>query len=691
MIAIKRARLTFAFGTLGTVAGALLVASFGCAKVTPNVGPNGGSGGAPVGMPPVPGLVSITISPRSDVKNLMADTTGKLTATTSFTAQGMLMDGSTMDVTGRVSWTIEPHTGTASGGQVSVSSPGVYTVTAINGTGPIKDSVEFRANFAAAIPAPGFVVTDKDKLDAPASGAASIAYPLEGAIFPSNFGAVTFHIAKTGAQDIARLTFVGDGLEFSYYGPCEAGPGSGCYVTVPSTYTALFIGPSAHNDLIMTARLASTAGGAVLESPPMHLAWAEVPLSGGLYFWTTINPGSVPGYVSPDPADPRGTAVMRYNFKGDTTMPELVWTDRGSPLTTPPFGESPPAMAGTDPNSGVYFGEGRCIGCHTITPDGKYMAFSIGGSYASSWGLLSIAMPPTLVELDPTASQATAGIDALKRDRMGNFATFTTFGPASNVMVTMYRGRLTLRIVGNNLPIVTDDLFASATTESKTDPFWSPDGAHFTFTSYVPSQDTQPSRMNGDTKTGGQIWSATADANTPHNDARVIVARQAGVTSYYPTISHDGRLLAFNKSSCTGPATPGNYGIGPCDGYDDITAALWLTDPTGTAPVALSHANGGDQNSNSWPRWSPDSGVFRSRRLYWLAFSSRRAYGLQVNAGGSTLANKPQLWFSAILVGDEFPTDPSQAPVWLPNQNLSPAAPTGNHVPQWVKFVVPIQ
>jgi hypothetical protein len=94
-------------------------------------------------------------------------------------------------------------------------------------------------------------------------------------------------------------------------------------------------------------------------------------------------------------------------------------------------------------------------------------------------------------------------------------------------------------------------------------------------------------------------------------------------------------------------------------------------------------------SSNSWPRWSPDNGIFRGQKLYWLAFSSRRAYGLQVNSVGTSA--KPQLWFAAILVGNEFATDPSRAPVWLPDQNLSVELPTGNHVPQWVKFVVPIQ
>ena len=174
----------------------------------------------------------------------------------------------------------------------------------------------------------------------------------------------------------------------------------------------------------------------------------------------------------------------------------------------------------------------------------------------------------------------------------------------------------------------------------------------------------------------------------PHDDAHVLVDREAGVTSYYPAISTDGTLVVFNKSSCSGPMTMDGYGDAPCDGYDDITATLWLTTPNGSTPVKLDHANGGDMNSNSWPRWSPDAGTFRGQQLYWLAFSSRRPYGLQVNSSGTSA--KPQLWFSAVLSGSEFGGDPSHAPVWLPNQNLVQSTPTGNHVPQWVRIAVPI-
>lgn len=373
---------------------------------------------------------------------------------------------------------------------------------------------------------------------------------------------------------------------------------------------------------------------------------------------------------------------MRYNFDGNASRPELVYTDQGTP---PDFKGSPPAQDYS-----------QCIGCHAISPDGKTMALTIGGSATSSLALLDIATK-TLLELDPAAAPATAtGVEALKRFRKLDTTTFTAFGPGGDVMVNMYRGQLTVRAV--NPSLATQGTVLGGVTEYKTDPFWSLDGKLFAFTTFAdPSlskHQYNPLGQNGDMKVGGQIWMATSDGKTIRDDARIIVPRQDGVTSYYPALSHDGALVAFNKAICAPgidvTKTGTDYGNLRCDGYDDSSASLWLTFPTGGTAIRLDRANAGEGLSNSWPRFSPDGGMFRGRRLTWLAFSSRRPYGLQVNTGAPT-STKPQLWFAGVAVEENQSADPSFSPVWLPNQNPDQASPFGNHAPQWVRVAVTIE
>jgi hypothetical protein len=502
----------------------------------------------------------------------------------------------------------------------------------------------------------GFVTSDVTKLDGlPAAGAATtIAYPLDGALFPANFGPITVQVTKTSSsQTLARLRWSGDGVDVRYYAVCEAGPGSatGCFVTIPLWFTSPLVAASQHTDIALDARLAAANGDALSASRPIKMFWASAALSGGIYYWTTI-PGKAKGT----------TGIARYDF-GNAANRQVVYVGDAS---TPPNHSNP----------------NHCVGCHAITPDGSKLALTLGGSTASDFMLLDVA---------------TKAVIGLRNAGPGGFATFTTFAPDGAHMINSYRGDLYLREVSAALTDVATVL-TSVGTEKKTDPFWSADGTLFAFTSWVPGENgalpaADPEALNGDTREGGQIWVASSDGVSVQDSARLIVPRAPGVTSYYPALSDDSSLMVFNQSSCSGPPTPGTTGISPCDGYDDLSARLFLVPPTGGAPLALDNANGSGAISNSWPRFSPDHGTFRGQRLYWIAFSSRRPYGLQVNTG-TTVADpgKPQLWFTAVAITDGgFPTrDPSFPPIWLPDQNPDQTNPNGNHVPQWVRKVVAI-
>jgi hypothetical protein len=243
---------------------------------------------------------------------------------------------------------------------------------------------------------------------------------------------------------------------------------------------------------------------------------------------------------------------------------------------------------------------------------------------------------------------------------------------------------------------------AAAIDPYQSDPFWSHDGSLLVYTSFntaaTATSTGNPAGLNGDLKTGGQIAIADATPSTVMDDARVLVPRVSNITSYYPCVSEDSKWVVYNQSNCGGNPNAmdinyngsAGYGTGVCDGYDDSSAKLYLVSTGGNGSLSLDYANGGSQNyDNSWPRFSPDVATFRGQTLYWVAFSSRRPYGVQLNNSGIA-SSQPQLWFSGVTVGEINAADPSWAPVWLPGQNPNQSKPYGNHVPQWVKVAITI-
>jgi hypothetical protein len=233
-------------------------------------------------------------------------------------------------------------------------------------------------------------------------------------------------------------------------------------------------------------------------------------------------------------------------------------------------------------------------------------------------------------------------------------------------------------------------------------PFWSPKGDLLAFTGWVPcvscemGQPNDPQDTNGDETPNAEIWIAPVTGNMTIGMPTKLVPGVGGKSEYYPAISDDSQYVVFDESSCSGPGSPAGevYGYSPCDGYDDASATIRLVSTKGGQPVNLDKASQSGTWSNSWPRFSPTHGTFQGKSLYWIAFSSRHAYGATLPGTNNppTKDTEPQLWFAAVAVDSSgmLTGDPSFAPVWMPQQD--PGGMTrGNHSPQWVTKAVIIQ
>ncbi|MBK8257864.1 MAG: hypothetical protein IPK82_35000 [Polyangiaceae bacterium] len=586
------------------------------------------------------GIQALRITPETAVINVPVGEG----ATRDFVAMGTFADGSERDVTNLVEWTTDLQDATVTKGHLVVGPPGQGMVVAA--AADLNATADVTVKVAGVIDLPGTPDGAGSALDGTPEAAAepTIAYPLDGALFPFNLGDTEFHIAQADPnQTVARIDVTGDLIDLQIVGPCEpmVGKSNACAVVLTSQLVPILAGASESENMQIRVRVAAPDGSSIGESEPVDVRWTFTGVGGGLYYWSAIDNGA--------------TAIFRFDLDAQGTPPEKFFSQD----------MSPPLHDGT---------QTPCVGCHSLSLDGTKMGLSFGGSDPSDFALIDVATA------DPIAVQNT---DA------NGFATFSALSPDASRVVTALRGKLTLRAANESLANTGDLAPAETQGEALTQPFWSADGSMLAYVGWVPNQNGASGSFNGDVARGAQIFLSQWNADSLA-DTTVLVAREQGKSNYYPAISDDGEWVIFNRSSCDGPPGFHPYGNDPCDGYDDASARVYAVSTSGGAPIALNRLNGTDTWTNSWPRWSPSHGKFRGKAIYFVAFSSKRPYGLRLD-GSNTGASVPQLWLGAIALDSQTGiADPSFAPVWLPLQNEDMQNPTGNHVPQWAAKALPI-
>ncbi len=152
-------------------------------------------------------------------------------------------------------------------------------------------------------------------------------------------------------------------------------------------------------------------------------------------------------------------------------------------------------------------------------------------------------------------------------------------------------------------------------------------------------------------------------------DPSVPLVDSDGRNNYYPSFSPDGQWVIFNRAAATSTS------------IDAPDASVWMVPADARLPpVELARGSAGA--AASWPKWAPFSQTVGGERVFWLAFSSRRAYGLAPDFYlGSPLA---QMWLVAVSPARAARgEDPSFPALYLPFQGRT----TDNRIPQWVERV----
>jgi hypothetical protein len=198
--------------------------------------------------------------------------------------------------------------------------------------------------------------------------------------------------------------------------------------------------------------------------------------------------------------------------------------------------------------------------------------------------------------------------------------------------------------------------------------------------------------INGDC----QLWRMPYNNGLGGTPTPLYGADDPDLLQYYPAVTPDDTFVVYNRAQADTSACPnptGKGGPGGAGTYDNCLADLWIIPSSGGVAVRLDKASGPANAGfgNSWPSMSDKV----SGKHYWVAFSSRRPYGVTKNWNGasegpsgigtkpstpSKTVYEPQLWVAAVnpeaIASGE---DPSFAPIWLPGQDDN----GGNHIGQW--------
>lgn len=610
-----------------------LVAAAGCSGTLGAPGEDASAG--PVSLD---GVRSLTISPSEVTLAAGPDRV----ASQRFTVMATFADGSSRDVTAQVDYELRPAL-------IGRIERGTFTTAAIAGgesvviarpsrTSTVTATARVRVRWTAA-DLPSSLPSDLPARFA--SGAAATAsaprviYPSDRVMLPPNLSGAEVHWMPEGASVAYDLSFTSAATEVHLYRPCAAAHG-GCTAALDGQFFRWIADTNRGAALPVELRVrALRADGTVASSAPVRLYFAPESVAGGLYYWAAARPHN---------------GIYRYDFARGDRAP--------TPYVT--AADSPADSAGNTH---------ACIGCHAVSADGRRMAAVLGGGHVANAVLFDVERR------------------ALTASRLERWAQLMSFSPSGSQLVGARDGRLRL-LDGADLASMRD-LDAGGLA---THPDWSRSNNGVAFTRVDAQRESILVRR-------GAIHWMPFDGNQ-FGAATALVPAVRGENRYYPAPTPDGRWVIYNRSVCPRGAEPtdafaeaaGSFGSHPCDAYDDPSASLWIVDtdlPT-HHPVALDAVNARGPNdtrdtlTNSWPKVSPFTSAWLDRTIYWVTFSSKRNYGLQLVG-----ADRPQLWMVAVAVPNTedrqaLREDPSFAPFWLPFQDPM----TSNHIAQWTREVV---
>lgn len=521
----------------------------------------------------------------------------------------------------------------------------------------------------------------------------SLVYPADGVLLPPNMNVIQVHFTKgSPANDLFEISFSNAVTDVRVITKCKGATpadgqtlNGGCVFELNQAEWDYVAKTNRNGDPVsVKVRGLGCDGNNVASSDTRQVSFAKEDLLGTLYYWASmrITVGAT-GYNS--------GGVFRYDFGVRGQLPD--------PVLTPSSGSNPTHL---------------CIGCHTVSRDGRQMIFDFDdnddddeyGDVNTDIFDIAASKPATAIvknssnAFEPGYHVWDRGTSQfLLSDGPGNTATpngaFTRVSPGGSKL-------------GNAFPTAADGGVMRGTT-----PDWAPDDSQVVFAA-PPNVYSNGATAGYWMKhagprddlmfAGASLYTAPWNASSNALGAATLLFQSNGTDNYYyPAYSPDGSLLAFNY------APSGSNFHNPLARVKVVVAGQ-------ASPTAVDLAKLNDdptvQNgaagrvTNSWPRWSPFVQTYKSGNILWITMSSTRNYGLDIKNDGNqncypsespnwvtpvfsdNKVNPPctrtQLWMAAVKLdaaGVAAGQDVSYPAFWLPFQDQQ----TNNHLGQWAQ------
>lgn len=434
---------------------------------------------------------------------------------------------------------------------------------------------------------PGVPTNPGTRFDTPQTGAGAplLLYPLDKAVMPKNVKPPHLQWEVGEFNDIFRVTLtaglatvtaylIHDGVNFTFDWPVETG-----------SWRALK--NSAGSDPItMIVDRWNNADGNTYRSAEVAVNIADANLDGAIYYWDLA----------------RGKMLRITEDGREDFMP------------------NPPAS----PSNGS-----RCIACHTVSRDGKFMAAELWGGNQPS-AIFDLTQD---LSVDPAPTVVAPGTYT---------ALFSTFNPDASRLLINVATRLELIDSSNGATVATTGL----PTNGAAHPSWSPDGTKIAYVANVDGTWAVDFTV-------GDLAILPVTGPTTFGPPQIIRPAD-GMANSWPSWTPDSRWVAFAR------------GTNSRARRDDIPAVypgkLWMVGNNGGQPVALDNANGGADDCHL-PNFSP----FDAGGYFWLAFYTTRDYGN--DKVGTKGTGRRQIWVTAVSNNPQAGQDPSNVAYWLPDQD----------------------